>query len=94
MERLFQEMQPIFTYGLLVNGLAFFANGIDKWLAVHQKRRIPERVLLGMILVGGTVGAGIGMLLFRHKTAKRSYLLLYFGIVILQLACVWFYLKN
>lgn len=48
--------------------------GWDKFLARNQKRRIPEQTLLSFVFLGGTLGSGIAMLLFRHKTAKKSYL--------------------
>lgn len=48
--------------------------GYDKFLAKNQKRRISERTLLSFVFLGGTIGSGIAMLLFRHKTAKKSYL--------------------
>ena len=34
---------------------------------------MPEAVLLALTLFGGTIGAILGMLVFRHKTAKRSF---------------------
>ncbi|MCG2610383.1 DUF1294 domain-containing protein [Flavobacterium sp. SM15] len=87
-------MQPLFVYLLVINCIAFLANGTDKLLATRQKRRIPERSLLGLALLGGSVGAGLAMLLFRHKTAKKSYLLLFFGIVVIQLIGLYFYFRN
>jgi uncharacterized membrane protein YsdA (DUF1294 family) len=86
-------MSPILIYLLIVNGIAFLVNGLDKWLAVIQKKRIPEQSLLGLVVLGGTFGTGIGMLLFRHKTAKKTYLLCFFGIAILQLIAAYFYLN-
>ncbi|MGX7667872.1 DUF1294 domain-containing protein [Flavobacterium pedocola] len=87
-------MPTVFVYLTLINSIAFLANGTDKWLAVRNRWRIPEKTLLGMVLVGGTVGSGIGMLLFRHKTAKKSYLMFFFGIVALQLMGLYFYFKE
>lgn len=47
--------------------------GIDKWLAATGRRRVPEAVLLGLSLVGGTVGGLIGMALFRHKIRSTQF---------------------
>jgi uncharacterized membrane protein YsdA (DUF1294 family) len=69
---------------LMVNFIAFIIIGYDKRLAVKSKRRISEKGLLFWVLVGGTIGSLIGMLLFRHKISKRSYLLKFFLIVGLQ----------
>ena len=68
--------------------------GYDKKLAQNNKRRISEKTLLSFVFVGGTIGSGLGMLFFRHKTAKRSYLLKFWLIVILQILMVWFYFKK
>jgi len=64
----------ILIYLLLVNGLAFFAMGLDKWKARREgMRRIPEKTLLGLAIVGGSVGAFCGMRLFHHKTRHNRF---------------------
>ncbi|NBL65769.1 DUF1294 domain-containing protein [Flavobacterium sp. NST-5] len=74
---------------IAVNFIAFGIIGYDKWLARNNKRRIPEKILLGLVLIGGTIGSGFGMLIFRHKTSKRSYLLKFFLIVVLQVSVLY-----
>lgn len=66
----------------------------DKHLAKTQKQRISERTLLSFVFLGGTIGSGLAMLAFRHKTAKRSYLLKFWMIVIVQILIGWFYLYK
>lgn len=56
-----------------VNLAAFFAYGVDKACARHGRRRTPERVLLGLALVGGCYGAAAGMVCFHHKTRKTRF---------------------
>lgn len=87
-------MTILFYYFLILNVMAFFQIAYDKHLAKVQKQRIPERNLLGFVFIGGTIGSGLGMLIFRHKTSKISYLWKYFGIVSIQILIVWFYLNN
>lgn len=53
---------------LLVNILSLALYGSDKVRARRHDERIPERVLLGIALLGGALGACLGMWLFRHKT--------------------------
>ena len=53
---------------LLVNILSLALYGSDKVRARRRDERIPECVLLGIALLGGALGAGLGMWLFRHKT--------------------------
>ena len=55
------------------NLLAFLAFGWDKFRAIRQGRRVPEKNLLGMAFLGGGLGAWIGSRVFRHKTAKPSF---------------------
>ena len=59
----------LFFGGLLaVNAAAFFLYGLDKWKAVHGRRRIRERTLLFIAAAGGSAGAFLAMRFFRHKT--------------------------
>tara|TARA_R110000868_G_C10476740_1_gene728865 strand:+ start:75 stop:344 length:270 start_codon:yes stop_codon:yes gene_type:complete len=78
-------MTILFYSFLIINGFAFVITGYDKYLAKAQKRRISEKTLLSFVAVGGTIGAGIAMLFFRHKTAKVSFLWKYFGILVVHL---------
>jgi uncharacterized membrane protein YsdA (DUF1294 family) len=68
--------------------------GYDKKLAQNNKRRISEKTLLTFVVIGGSIGSGLGMLFFRHKTAKRSYLLKFWLILILQILMCCFYFKK
>nr|WP_315170626.1 DUF1294 domain-containing protein [uncultured Flavobacterium sp.] len=70
--------------------LAFVLIGYDKIVAQKHKRRIPEKTLLTFVFFGGTLGSGLAMLLFRHKTRKTSYLLKFWLIVILQIMAICF----
>jgi uncharacterized membrane protein YsdA (DUF1294 family) len=49
---------------------------------------VPETVLHGLALAGGTLGAYVGMHLFRHKTIKGSFRLVFWVIALLQVALV------
>ena len=64
-----------FTFIFDANVLAFFLYGLDKHKAHYNKWRIPEAVLLGLGAIGGAYGAGMGMILFRHKTKHKSFLI-------------------
>ncbi|WP_018659986.1 DUF1294 domain-containing protein [Allofustis seminis] len=60
-------------YLFIINGAAFFAFKTDKKLSQTHHRRISERTLLLLALLGGSVGAEFGMQLFRHKTRKPLF---------------------
>ena len=62
----------------------------DKYLAKNHKRRISEKTLLTFVGIGGTIGSGLAMLVFRHKTAKRSYLFKFWSIVLIQILLFYF----
>ena len=91
-------MQPVITYLLwylaAVNLVAFTVYGVDKAKARRGAWRIPEKTLFLLPLLGGSVGARLGMLVFRHKT-KHWYFV--WGIPLILLAqialAVWVYFK-
>lgn len=84
-------MSFLYWYFPLINFVAFSIIGIDKKLAINQKRRISEQNLLITSAIGGTIGSGLAMLIFRHKTSKISFLSKFFIIAILQVFLVYFY---
>ncbi|WP_118811069.1 DUF1294 domain-containing protein [Neisseria lactamica] len=55
----------------------FALYGIDKRRAVQGKYRIPEHRLLLPALFGGWTGAYLGSRIFRHKTAKKRFVVLF-----------------
>ena len=61
------------VYLLVVNLITFFLYGIDKRRAVRKAWRIPESVLIGFAAIGGSVGAFLAMLVFRHKTKHAKF---------------------
>lgn len=81
-------MTILAIYLLVINIAAFCMYGIDKSAAVRQKSRIPNRVLLGMAVIGGSVGALAGMHVFRHKTQKWYYTITVPLIMLIQIAAI------
>lgn len=76
---------------LAVNLLTLMIFGLDKAFAVGRKRRIPEATLLTFSVLGGSVGAMLGMAAFHHKTDARAHPLFVWGIpavFILELAAL------
>lgn len=82
-------MTVLFFLFFVINIIAFAGIGYDKFLAKNLKRRISERTLLGFVFLGGTIGSGIAMLLFRNKTAKKSYLWKFWLLVTLQIGLLF-----
>jgi uncharacterized membrane protein YsdA (DUF1294 family) len=71
-----------------INLTAFGYYGFDKYRARAGGRRVPEAVLHGLALLGGSAGAWAGMRSFRHKTIKGSFRLAFWLIVALQAVLV------
>ena len=91
-------MQPVITYLLwylaAVNLVTFTVYGVDKAKAKRGAWRVPEKTLFLLPLLGGSVGALLGMLVFRHKTRHWYFV---WGIPLILLAqialAVWIYVK-
>ena len=58
---------------ITTNFLAFILYGIDKWNAKRGARRISEFTLIAIAIIGGAIGAFIGMFLWHHKTRKKKF---------------------
>ena len=62
----------VLVYLAAMNVVAFFLYGIDKYKAKHAKRRISEATLIWLSLLGGSIGAWLGMKLWHHKTQHNK----------------------
>lgn len=60
---------------LAVNALGFSIMLYDKYLAKNNLWRIPEKTLMGIAVIGGSLGCLIGMYTVRHKTRKPKFTL-------------------
>lgn len=81
----------LLVYLAAVNVLTFFAYGGDKLRAKTEgARRTPEKTLLGLAVIGGSLGALLGMQVFRHKTRHWYFKYGVPAILLAQLAlAVW-----
>lgn len=67
--------ETVLLLAIPLNFINFLLFGYDKFQAKRGGWRIPERVLLGLSLLGGGIGGLAGMLTFRHKTRKNIFYL-------------------
>ena len=81
-------MKYILFYLAVINAATMLVYGIDKYKACHKAWRIPEKTLIGLALLGGSIGALFGMVLFHHKTRKPKFLVGVPFILILQVVFV------
>ena len=79
----------LYWYLLVINILAFVCYGLDKHKSKRKARRISERWLLLLALIGGSVGAWLGMLVWRHKTKHAKFRFGVLILLLLQVALYW-----
>lgn len=90
------SLHPVLLYLACISIATFCLFTFDKWKARAGWWRVPEKTLLILCLLGGTVGGGVAMMLFRHKISKHSFLRRYFAIVALQVVAFtgWWFLNS
>lgn len=86
-------MSGILIAAITVNVLSFILYGIDKLKAVKGLWRIPESLLLLITVVGGSAGALLSMLLFRHKTKKPKFIVVVLISLLVQIYSLTIYLS-
>ena len=74
---------PVYTYLVGINLTAVVLYGYDKRQAVNHRCRIRESVLHLLAAAGGTPGAIVGQMLFRHKTRDTRFRAVFLLIVAL-----------
>ena len=79
---------------LAMNVVTFFMYGIDKWKAKRSKWRISEATLLGVAVIGGSIGAWLGMKIWHHKTLHKKFKYGVPAIIIVQLILIAYYLYE
>ena len=78
----------IYAYLIALNVVTFIIYSFDKRQAIKSGMRVPEMVLHLLALLGGSPAAAVAQLLFRHKTRKPSFRIIFFLIITLQVAAV------
>ena len=69
-----ERMTQAIVYILIcINVLTFLVYGIDKWKAKQGSWRISEATLLTLAVVGGSIGALLGMQVWHHKTMHKKF---------------------
>ena len=78
---------------LFVKIISFGLYGSDKVRARRRAERIPERLLLGIALMGGALGATVAMYMFRHKTRHARFVVLVPLFLLAQLYVLYLFIR-
>ena len=81
-------------YLLIINAIAFCLMLIDKYKARKNHWRLPEATLISTALLGGSIGALIGMYTVRHKTRHAKFTIGIPLILLAQIALAQFLLLK
>ena len=79
-------MSCLTYYLLAINAVAFIMYGIDKYKAKKAKWRISEATLLLLAVLGGSIGAWMGMKVWHHKTMHKKFKYGIPAILLIQIA--------
>ena len=84
-------MTQIILYILIcINVLTFLVYGIDKFKAKQGSWRISEATLLTLAIIGGSIGALLGMQVWHHKTMHKKFKYGLPLILLAQIALIYF----
>ena len=81
------------SYYLVITVITFLVWGFDKFRAQLQQWRVPEKTLYMLFILGGGVGALLGMTVFRHKTRKTKFKIISVVSVLVHIV-IYFYLLS
>ena len=84
----------IAAYLLAINAVAFIVYGIDKYKAKKAKWRISEATLLLLAVLGGSIGAWMGMKVWHHKTMHKKFKYGIPAILLIQIALMAYLHMN
>ena len=77
-------------YLIVINIVTFLIYGIDKRKAKQGSWRISEATLLILAVIGGSIGALLGMKVWRHKTMHKKFKYGLPLILLAQIAIIFF----
>lgn len=74
------------SYLIILNLVGFFIMSVDKKRAIKNQWRISEKALIGISIIGGSIGMLTGMSTFRHKTKHKKFTIGIPIILVIQVA--------
>ena len=87
-------MKYLIIYLIIINLLTFIMYFLDKFKAKYHWWRTPEKVLLFMGVIGGSIGGIVGMHIFRHKTKKIYFYIINYLCLLIWVGCIIFFISK
>ncbi len=89
-------MEILVLYFAVINIVSIVITAVDKYNAMSKKRRkrVPERTLLLLAALGGSIGMYITMLLIHHKTKKPKFMIMLPIIIMIYIAILYAIYTN
>lgn len=84
--------ETVIYYLIIINIVTFLVYGIDKWKAKKSLWRVRENSLLMLAVLGGSIGAWLGMKVWHHKTQHKKFRYGIPAIIIIQLVIIGYFL--
>ncbi len=84
-------LDVVLQYLAVINVATFLTYGLDKWKAKRSKWRIREAALLMLAVLGGSIGAWLGMKVWHHKTQHKKFKVGIPAIIIVQAIIIWYF---
>ena len=84
----------VLIYLVIINVVTFFMYAFDKWKAKKSKMCIRETALLGLAVLGGSIGAWLGLKVWHHKTLHKKFRYGVPAIIIIQLSLIGYLLYK
>ena len=83
--------EAVIYYLVIINIVTFLVYGIDKWKARKAMWRVREASLLMLAVLGGSIGAWLGMKVWHHKTQHKKFRYGIPAIIIIQLVIIGYF---
>ncbi|WP_297435764.1 DUF1294 domain-containing protein [uncultured Clostridium sp.] len=77
-------------YLIVINIIGFIIMYVDKVKAIKHQWRVQEKTLIGIALIGGSIGSYLGMHIFRHKTKHPKFYIGIPAILIIELIICYY----
>ena len=88
-------MQKLIVYSILgINMISFFVFAYDKLMAKMDRRRVSEKNLHFLTMIGGFVGSSLSMILFHHKVSKKTFFTKHLVIVLFWIIGIVIYFTQ